>query len=183
MMLASCGVLGGPASVLAQQVAVPALTIGRAADGKRAVIDGRVDHDAWAAAEPFSAFIQQDPNEESPATELTEIRFFSTSRICTSGWSVSTPSRATFSSAKAGATRTLLTPARSVFSSTRSMMARMNRQASTISSNVRLARLDRRGTGFFVIYNDSRDTSALHGRRVARSLCCRQVHPLVRLLV
>jgi hypothetical protein len=74
MMLASCGVLGGPASVLAQQVAVPALTIGRAADGKRAVIDGRVDHDAWAAAEPFSAFIQQDPNEESPATELTEIK-------------------------------------------------------------------------------------------------------------
>jgi hypothetical protein len=34
-----------------------------------------------------------------------------------------------------------------------------NRQASTISSNIRLALLDRSGTGFFLVYNDRRDTS------------------------
>ena len=35
-----------------------------------------------------------------------------------------------------------------------------NRQTSTISSNVRLALLNRSGTGFFIVYNDRRDTSA-----------------------
>ena len=35
-----------------------------------------------------------------------------------------------------------------------------NRQASTISSNLRLALLNRSGTGFFLVYNDRRDTSA-----------------------
>ena len=34
-----------------------------------------------------------------------------------------------------------------------------NRQASTFSSNIRLALLDRSGTGFFLVYNDRRDTS------------------------
>ena len=34
-----------------------------------------------------------------------------------------------------------------------------NRQASTFSSNVRLALLNRSGTGFFLVYNDRRDTS------------------------
>ena len=35
-----------------------------------------------------------------------------------------------------------------------------NRQASTISSNIRLALLNRSGTGLFLVYNDRRDTSA-----------------------
>jgi hypothetical protein len=35
-----------------------------------------------------------------------------------------------------------------------------NRQASTFSSNIRLALLNRSGTGFFVVYNDRRDTSS-----------------------
>jgi len=35
-----------------------------------------------------------------------------------------------------------------------------NKQASTVSSNIRLALLNRSGTGFFVVYNDRRDTSA-----------------------
>jgi hypothetical protein len=34
-----------------------------------------------------------------------------------------------------------------------------NKQASTVSSNVRLALLNRSGTGFFLVYNDRRDTS------------------------
>lgn len=35
-----------------------------------------------------------------------------------------------------------------------------NRQASALSSNIRLALLNRSGTGFFLVYNDRRDTSA-----------------------
>ena len=35
-----------------------------------------------------------------------------------------------------------------------------NRQASTFSSNVRLALLNRSGTGFFFVYNDRHDTSS-----------------------
>ena len=36
-----------------------------------------------------------------------------------------------------------------------------NRQTSTISSNLRLALLNRSGTGLFLVYNDQRDTSSL----------------------
>ena len=36
-----------------------------------------------------------------------------------------------------------------------------NKQASTLSSNIRLAMLDRSGTGFFLVYNDRRDTSPM----------------------
>jgi len=39
-------------------------------------------------------------------------------------------------------------------------LVQYNRQASTLSSNVRLALLDRSGTGFFLVYNHRRDTSA-----------------------
>ena len=35
-----------------------------------------------------------------------------------------------------------------------------NRQTSSISSNIRLALLNRSGTGLFVVYNDRRDTSS-----------------------
>ena len=34
-----------------------------------------------------------------------------------------------------------------------------NRQTSTISSNIRLALLNRSGTGLFAVYNDRRDTT------------------------
>ena len=33
----------------------------------------------------------------------------------------------------------------------------VDKQASTFSSNIRLALLDRSGTGFFLVYNDRRD--------------------------
>jgi hypothetical protein len=39
-------------------------------------------------------------------------------------------------------------------------LVQYNRQASTFSSNVRLALLNRSGTGFFLVYNDRRDTSS-----------------------
>ena len=34
-----------------------------------------------------------------------------------------------------------------------------NRQSSSLSSNIRLALLNRSGTGLFIVYNDRRDTS------------------------
>jgi hypothetical protein len=39
-------------------------------------------------------------------------------------------------------------------------LVQYNRQASTFSSNLRLALLNRSGTGFFLVYNDRRDTSS-----------------------
>ena len=66
---------GGLSFAAAQTVsAVPHLTAGRLAEGKRPVIDGRVDEAIWAEGEPFSAFVQQEPDEGNPATERTEIR-------------------------------------------------------------------------------------------------------------
>jgi hypothetical protein len=40
-------------------------------------------------------------------------------------------------------------------------LVQYNRRSATISSNVRLALLDRAGTGLFVVYNDLRDTASL----------------------
>ena len=40
-------------------------------------------------------------------------------------------------------------------------LVQYNRQASTLSSNVRLALLNRSGTGFFLVYNDRRERSEL----------------------
>jgi hypothetical protein len=39
-------------------------------------------------------------------------------------------------------------------------LVQYNKQASTFSSNIRLALLNRSGTGFFLVYNDRRDTSS-----------------------
>ena len=58
-----------------EQPPVPQLIVSRLADGERPVIDGRVEEMVWLGTEPFSAFIQQEPNEGAAATERTEIRF------------------------------------------------------------------------------------------------------------
>ena len=71
--LACVLVCAGVGHVDAQSL--PLLTIGHAVEGERPSVDGRVDDTVWAAAPPFSAFIQQEPNEGQPATEQTEIRF------------------------------------------------------------------------------------------------------------
>jgi hypothetical protein len=55
--------------------AVPQLMVGRPAEGERPEINGRVDDAVWQRTEPFSAFVQQEPDEGAPATERTEIRF------------------------------------------------------------------------------------------------------------
>ena len=59
----------------AQPASLPTLTVGRTAEGERPVIDGVVDDSVWSRAAPFTAFVQQEPNEGQPATEQTEIRF------------------------------------------------------------------------------------------------------------
>jgi hypothetical protein len=63
-----------------------------------------------------------------------------------------------------------LVPARVsyAFTSLASLQAlvQYNRQASTFSSNVRLALLNRSGTGFFLVYNDRRDTSSVTDQEV-----------------
>ena len=65
--------IGGPSLASAQ--GVPRLTVGRLASGERPVIDGVVEQAIWSTAQPFGAFIQQEPNEGLPATERTEVRF------------------------------------------------------------------------------------------------------------
>jgi hypothetical protein len=55
--------------------APPRLAAGRLPDGMRPTVDGRVDDSVWALAQPFSGFVQQEPNEGQDATEHTEIRF------------------------------------------------------------------------------------------------------------
>ena len=62
-------------SAEAQSNGRPLLTIGHAAEGQRPLIDGRVDEAVWMQVAPFSAFIQQEPNEGQAATERTELRF------------------------------------------------------------------------------------------------------------
>jgi hypothetical protein len=53
----------------------PVMVAGRLADGAPPpVVDGRVADEAWAAAEPYSGFTQQDPIEGAPASERTEVR-------------------------------------------------------------------------------------------------------------
>ena len=39
------------------------------------VIDGRLDEEAWAKAQPITSFTQMDPDEGKPASERTEVRF------------------------------------------------------------------------------------------------------------
>ena len=44
---------------------------GSLADGAIEV-DGKLDDEAWALLEPFTDFVQRDPDEGMPATERTE---------------------------------------------------------------------------------------------------------------
>jgi hypothetical protein len=74
-MLLLCSILPASNAVTAQTLSVPTMRAGTAADGRGPVIDGSVDEEVWAAAVPFTAFVQQEPNEGQPASERTEIRF------------------------------------------------------------------------------------------------------------
>ncbi len=59
----------------AQSGPLPTLTVGRIADEESPVIDGRVADPVWSRGEPFSGFVQQEPNEGAAASERTEVRF------------------------------------------------------------------------------------------------------------
>ncbi len=61
--------------LLADDETANATRIGRAAPAIEApAIDGRLDEDVWAAAEPITDFIQANPFEGEPSTERTEVR-------------------------------------------------------------------------------------------------------------
>ncbi|MFN8061406.1 MAG: DUF5916 domain-containing protein [Vicinamibacterales bacterium] len=42
--------------------------------GPRPKIDGTVDDEMWTSIQPFTEFVQQEPNEGQPASEKTEVR-------------------------------------------------------------------------------------------------------------
>ena len=65
-----------PTFAAAQSAAAPstrALSTARLS-GDAPTIDGRVDDDVWTRVEPYTDFVQQDPNEGQPASEKTEVR-------------------------------------------------------------------------------------------------------------
>ena len=66
-----------PASVAVAQSlsAAPQLIVHQLGEGEQPVLDGHVDEAIWTNTDPFSAFVQQEPNDGQPATERTEIRF------------------------------------------------------------------------------------------------------------
>lgn len=68
--------VGVPQHAAGQSVApTKILTAPRLAEGAEApTIDGIIDDEAWQSVEPYSDFVQQDPNEGAPATERTEVR-------------------------------------------------------------------------------------------------------------
>ena len=57
-----------------------------------------------------------------------------------------------------------------------SALLQHNGQTGQFSSNVRLAILNRSGTGLFIVYNDRRDTHRLHVARDAGTIVCGEVH-------
>jgi Domain of unknown function (DUF5916)/Carbohydrate family 9 binding domain-like len=64
-----------PAVAAGQSSATPLVIVKDAAEGDRPLIDGRVDEAVWMQVQPFTGFVQQEPNEGQPATERTELRF------------------------------------------------------------------------------------------------------------
>jgi len=76
LVLALAVAFGAQRMVAAQSIAaVPQITVHELGEGERPLIDGHVDDMFWSTTEPFSAFVQQEPNDGEPATERTEIRF------------------------------------------------------------------------------------------------------------
>ena len=60
-----------------------------------------------------------------------------------------------------------------------SALLQYNGQTAQFSSNVRLALLNRSGTGLFVVYNDRKRHDPLHAGRDARALVRGEVHAAV----
>ncbi|MBI3263073.1 MAG: carbohydrate binding family 9 domain-containing protein, partial [Acidobacteria bacterium] len=64
----------GPRVALAQNGHVELVASRLIVDGTHPVIDGRVSEEVWLRVQPYTTFIQQDPNEGEPASERTEVR-------------------------------------------------------------------------------------------------------------
>jgi hypothetical protein len=79
--LASCvfalliGLAIRPVPTHAQIADRPLLFASKLDEGNAPAVDGRVDDEAWQAAQAYSSFTQQEPDDGQPATEKTEIRF------------------------------------------------------------------------------------------------------------
>lgn len=62
------------AGAAAQPNAPPVVTVRLAAEGQRPVIDGPVDDVVWMNVEPFSAFVQQEPNASTFSSNIRQER-------------------------------------------------------------------------------------------------------------
>ena len=49
-------------------------------ESEKITLDGRLDEPVWKRASPAKDFVQQDPNNGRPPTELTEVAFLSYGR-------------------------------------------------------------------------------------------------------
>ncbi|MDE2972922.1 MAG: hypothetical protein OXU35_11485, partial [Acidobacteriota bacterium] len=75
LVLAGLFIWAEPAIGAEDETTAAGVRIGRAFSTVEApAIDGRLDEDVWAAAEPLTDFVQADPFEGEPATERTEVR-------------------------------------------------------------------------------------------------------------
>jgi hypothetical protein len=74
-VVAALALLSSPARAAEQGPQAPPLRAARIeAEDTPPVVDGRVEEAIWSRAEPASHFVQQQPDEGRPATELTEVR-------------------------------------------------------------------------------------------------------------
>ena len=66
----------------------------RSRRARRSTIDGALDEEVWRTAQPAGDFVQADPHEGQPATELTEVRvaFDATRSTSASSATTATPS-------------------------------------------------------------------------------------------
>ena len=74
-LLLSLWTINTAATAHTQPEARPSLPVGTIANAQRPLVDGRIQEAAWTSVEPFTAFVQQEPNQGQPVSERTEIRF------------------------------------------------------------------------------------------------------------
>ena len=128
LVVASCcrrGVRGRPA--------VPQLSVGRLAEGKRPEIDGRVDEAVWSIAEPFTPH-PAEPDEGHPLPSAPRSGSSSIAALSTFRLSASTRHPTRLSSARAAGMPTSPKPIRSRSSSTRSTTGRTHSSSGPIHS-------------------------------------------------
>jgi hypothetical protein len=125
-------------------------------------LDGVVNDEAWLEIEAYSSFTQTDPIEGAPASERTEVRilFDKTNLYIGVICFDSEPDKIIVNQSRRDAD---LIPVKVSYAFTTlasvQALVQYNNQASLLSSNIRVALLNRSGTGMFVVFNDRRDTT------------------------